>query len=46
MPDIAPSSNVTKIGSLLLIFAVALLAVWVVNNVAFVGKLTARRTAA
>lgn len=46
MDGLTPSANVTKIGSLLVIFLIALLAVWMVNNVAAVGRLTAKRATA
>jgi len=46
MDGITPSPNVTKLGSLLVIFLIALLAVWMVNNVVAIGKLTAKRAVA
>lgn len=45
MADIAPSANVTKLGSLLLIFVIALLAVWAANNINMLSKITAKKVA-
>ncbi len=45
MEGITPSPAVTKIGSLLVVFAVALLAIWAVNNWATLGKWTAKKAA-
>ncbi len=45
MDGVTPSPAVTKIGSLLIIFAIALLAIWAVNNYAALGKWTAKKAA-
>jgi hypothetical protein len=45
MADIAPSANVTKLGSLLVIFVIALLAVWAANNIAMLNRVTAKKVA-
>lgn len=45
MAELSPNPAVTKFGSLLIILLVALLAVWLVNNVLFVNKLVQKRTA-
>lgn len=41
-----PSASVTKIGSILVIFAVALLAIYVANNYNLIGSWTAKKAAA
>jgi hypothetical protein len=45
MDGITPSPAVTKIGSLLLVFAIALFAVWAINNNASLSKWTAKKAA-
>jgi hypothetical protein len=44
--EITPSPAVTRIGSLLIVFLVALLAIWAANNFANIGKYTAKKAAA
>lgn len=46
MADLAPSASVTKLGSIAIILVIALVALWLANNVTFVSNLTARRNAA
>jgi hypothetical protein len=45
MADITPSSAVTKVGSLAIIFVVALLAIWAVNQFAGLSKLVSKKAA-
>ncbi len=45
MDGITPSPAITKIGSLLIIFAVALLAIYAVNNFSVLGEWTAKKAA-
>lgn len=45
MADLAPSAGMTKIGSLLIIFVIAMLAIYAVNNFASLGKIVAKKTA-
>lgn len=45
MADLTPSAGMTKIGSLLVIFVIAMLAIYAVNNFASLGKIVAKKTA-
>jgi|WetSurMetagenome_2_1015567.scaffolds.fasta_scaffold1090656_2 hypothetical protein len=44
--ELAPPSNMTKVGAIALILVVALAAIWLNNNIASVGKLTAKKATA
>jgi hypothetical protein len=41
--ELSPSPNITKLGSLLVIFVIAVLAVWAANNLTFLTNLTAKK---
>jgi hypothetical protein len=45
MADLAPSESVTKIGSLALVFLIALLAIWAANQFATLTKLVSKKAA-
>lgn len=45
MADLAPSSSVTRIGSIAIIFAVALVAIYVANNFSMFGNIVSKKNA-
>ena len=42
---ITPSANFTKLGNVLIVFAIALLAMWVANNYSTIGNFVQKKTA-
>lgn len=45
MPEITPSPAITKLGSIAVIFVIAVLAIWAANNWGWLGKRVAPKTA-
>lgn len=45
LDGITPTSATTKLGNILVILLIALVAIWLANNLGFLSRLTGKRTA-